>query len=309
MRQFAFPAKAADGQGVTRSINGKLGRLVVVAVGAAMVLVTALTLWLAANQYRDSKTETLRAAASAFAASVGPAVAKGDENRAMLALRGISRLPTFTYAAVVDASGRAVAEAGSAVRLSGDMVISEDAPLSILSLLTTHTAAVSVPILDSGEKVGRLILVGEAKDLRSRLLLVIAVAAIGAVVAIGIGLLISVNLQRSITRPLIALSGAMTRVQASHDYGASVDIRSDDEIGLLARSFNTMLRQIRDRDQRLAEHRDHLEQEVEERKSEVKGANVVGEAANLGNDVCLVTICKDIYTPMKVMMVMAETMD
>ncbi|MFX5100797.1 hypothetical protein ABTB97_22005, partial [Acinetobacter baumannii] len=58
------------------SITRKLGRLVAISISTAMLVVTAAMLWLQVSGYRDAKIDALRAAAGAFAASAGPAVAR-----------------------------------------------------------------------------------------------------------------------------------------------------------------------------------------------------------------------------------------
>ena len=63
-----------------------------------------------------------------------------------------------------------------------------------------------------------------------------------------IGLMISFRLQRSITAPLVALTRTMAAVRESHDYRATVEVKSDDEIGSWSSSFNGMIGEIRERD-------------------------------------------------------------
>jgi signal transduction histidine kinase len=72
-------------------------------------------------------------------------------------------------------------------------------------------------------------------------------------------------LSRSITRPLNLLTGAASAI-SSGEYSRQVHIGGKDELGKLARAFNTMAVQVRD-SQRALEHR------VQERTSQLEVAN------------------------------------
>jgi len=194
---------------------------------------------------------------------------------------------------------------GTAVRLDGDLNL-DDPEASAFRLLTSRTVQVSAAVVDAGEVVGRLTLVSDTSDLFARLRDVLLTALAGAVLAALIGLLISIRLQRSITGPLVSLTRTMTEIQRSHDYGATVDVTSDDEIGVLAASFNGMIGEIHERDDRLAEHREHLEEQVEERTRDLSEAKEAAEAANVAKSEFLATMSHEIRTPMNGMLVMAE---
>lgn len=78
------------------------------------------------------------------------------------------------------------------------------------------------------------------------MLAIVAVAGFAGLGVVGWG---SWVLARGITRPITALDEAAHRLQRGEE--AQVDIETEDEIGRLAGSFNTMATEIRDRERRI----------------------------------------------------------
>ena len=295
--------------GKFRSINFKLGRLVLVAVGIALICGTSISVWREVERYGQQKHEQLNTAAYVFAAAASDAVETRDRSQILSVIRAIGQVPQMNYAAVHDSQGRLLAELGSAILLlddDRDIVIRAGERVNAMRLIHARSVRTTVPVINGGRQVGTLTLISDTTDLVARIKDVLLVAIVAAALAAAIGLAISIKMQRHITRPLVSLSRTMAGIRLSHDYEAYVAAESDDEIGNLARSFNTMIGEIRKRDSRLARQRDQLEQDVAARTREFLAAKEVAEQANRAKSDFLATMSHEIRTPMNGMLVMAE---
>ena len=228
-----------------RSIRGKLVRLVLVSVGISLGGAATLDVFHESRRYVLTKRETLLATAQVFSAATSKAVATRDTAAVMQAIRAVARVPGLVHAEVEDSTGETLAQIGDAVRLSGDLDLDGSDAVSPMDLLSSRTVQISVPVVEAGRPVGRLVLVSETSDLMDRFVSVLLTAAAGSALAVMIGLVISLRLQRSITRPLVSLTQTMARIEQSHDYTAKLEITGDDETGVLASSFNSMIDEIR----------------------------------------------------------------
>jgi diguanylate cyclase (GGDEF)-like protein len=125
-----------------------------------------------------------------------------------------------------------------------------DAPASSLNAAGTAVALVKpLPALPGAPETVLLLQYPLARALAAYRPLQIAIALFGLV-----GLLLVVmatwRMARSITRPISLLDRAASRLAEGDS--VTVDIDSDDEIGRLAKTFNRMAEEIRERERRIA---------------------------------------------------------
>jgi putative two-component system response regulator len=228
-----------------RTIGGKLNRLVVVSLGTALLVGTGLSCWGETRTFVQSKRDVLIATAQVFASATSKAVAAGDAGSVLEALRAIARVPGLVHVEVQGPDGALLAEIGTTARLSRDPVLTEKDEVSPLALLTSRTLTLQAPIVDGGLPVGQIELVSDTSGVTQQLWSTIVYALFGSTAALVLGLAFAFRLQRSIVRPIEALTAAMT------SGGDPVEVASDDETGILAAHFNRMMGNIREATDRI----------------------------------------------------------
>jgi PAS domain S-box-containing protein len=116
------------------------------------------------------------------------------------------------------------------------------------------------PVVLDGETIGKLFVQVDLERLYGSLLGYALIVAGVLLASLFLAMLLSQNLQRVISEPILLLAERMGHVSKRRDYSIRVEKRSDDEIGAVFDGFNDMLSQIEQRDRELTRLAAALEQ-------------------------------------------------
>src|SRR5262249_35024294 len=121
------------------------------------------------------------------------------------------------------------------------------------------------PVSDGAERIGTLEIDVSIPSMSTVLRQYMDGAALILALSLMVAALLAVVLQARVSTPILAIANVARRISETHCFDDRVTVSSADELGILARSFNTMLDEIGRRDGELNQHRRRLEEQVAER--------------------------------------------
>ena len=259
-----------------RSLRRRLlGIMLSTTLVALLVALAAVAAW-DLREYHSRWTADMQTQAELLARTIAPALAFDDtaaasENLGLLQLR-----PAVRAAAIYTARGERFAAYRRADQPDAWPALPESDGIRV----DGDELVLFRRIVDGSGIVGTVYLRADYDLLRR--LGEYALISIGALlIAMAVAALLSSQLQRSVTRPVLAMAGLARSVMDDHDFSRRAEPGGDDELGLLATSLNGMLAEIERRTDALETANTELEREVGERaraESEVLRLNTELEA-------------------------------
>jgi two-component system sensor histidine kinase/response regulator len=227
------------------------------ALALAMLAVGAITLL---GHYRNLVVD-MRIQSELLGHMTEPALAFDDTQLAQRNLDLLRLRPQIAAAAIYDAHGRLFASYQRAdtqrslpTTLTHTQERLDGGSLLLSTAIGTDGNAIGMVYLDAEHWLGR--------SLRDFLL----ICALVGITAMWIAYALSRRLQKAVTGPILHVAAVAREVVEQRDYSRRAQLDSDDEAGLLARSFNDMLSEIERNTQQLQDSHRAIAREAEERR-------------------------------------------
>ena len=249
------------------TVRRKLISIIMVACTTSLILVGAVFIIWQWFSLRHSMVRTLSTQAKVIADNCKASITFEEPQDANDVLKALRTESTIVFGGIYTIDGDIFA---SYYRADQDRNISSVKIQMAGYFFDNDLLTVFEPVIVEGRNVGIVCLRSTLSNLYMTLKRDIAVV-IGALSIISLLIfLVSAELQKIISVPILDLAEVAKVISEKKEYSIRVNKSSKDELGLLIKAFNEMLAQIQQRDLALVNANEQLEKKVEERTADLK---------------------------------------
>lgn len=276
---------------INRSISNKLMLVIMATTFIALFTFAGAMLVYDLRTYHDTVIKDLVTQADIIAEISTPALEFNDPKTAKERLSLLSTRPSILRAAIFENSGKRFAE----YTISADKQLSWPihSPQIDTHQINGNQIDVWKPVIRNGEILG-VAYINASYEGKARLLNYIAILACVLVLSLGLALVTAFWLRGAVTKPIFAVTSVARRVMQSRDFSLRAAVFTEDEIGVLAASFNDMLGEVERRARALEESNKSFVHEMAERQAAVKALHL----ADLRKDEFLATLAHELRNPL-----------
>ncbi|MDH3641349.1 MAG: ATP-binding protein [Gammaproteobacteria bacterium] len=220
---------------------------------------------------REGMADEYSRMAVMIAASSRAAVAFSDTDFAQRLVEGAMSGPDIEGVVIIGALGDLLG--GSLPDGTTAQQIERYLNLGVATEFAPDAMVAIAPVELDGEVIGRVVVLAGYAALESAQAQLRLIVAGGLLLALIMAYLISLPLERRLTRPIVGLAAEMASLSKDKDYSRRVAVTAEDEIGELYRRFNEMLGEIDTRDRHIDGERSRLEEEVAARTTDLRAIN------------------------------------
>ncbi len=253
-------------------------KLVLLAMVSASVALLLSCIGFAVNDIkmmRNSAVQSLSTQARMLAFNSSAVLSFRDAPAAQKLLKSLISQPTIEFACLYDSGGMVLA-----TYLKENVAEINPPPPGNEGYEFTDSGTLEMfqKVQDGEEFVGTLYLRENVMFLRQQLYDYVKIASLVMLCSLLASGLLAMNLQRAVSKPILALARTAVEITTAGDYSIRVRQQSRDELGTLYEAFNKMLERVETTEKQLLAAQNVLEEKVLERTAQLR--NEIAEKEN-----------------------------